>query len=175
MVVAVGTLHLDTEEDAARLCAEPYPIQIVISDGLSADAVHHNLPDLLPPLLDGLHARALAHGVPILVRYGRVKLAEELQAKLGAQLVVMLIGERPGGDVQASRSLSAYLAYSPHCAPASATIAARSGLEYSVISNIYSGGLPPLEAAAVLVDKISQIFAQGAAGNRLEELLTQQG
>lgn len=163
------------EEDAARLCTEPCPIQIVISDGLSAEAVHHNLPDLLPPLLDGLHARALAHGMPILVRYGRVKLAEELQAKLGAQLVVMLIGERPGGDVQASRSLSAYLAYSPHSAPASPTIAARGALEYSVISNIYSGGLPPLEAAAVLVEKISQIFAQGAAGNRLEELLTQQG
>jgi hypothetical protein len=29
------------------------------------------------------------------------------------------------------------------------------------------GALPPLEAAAVIVDRASQILAHGAAGNRL--------
>ena len=41
--------------------------------------------------------------------------------------------------------------------------------EYTVISNIYAeGGLPPAEAAAVIIDKVTQILTHGAAGNRLE-------
>lgn len=150
-------------QDAARLHREPHRVQIIVSDGLSAEAVHHNLPDLLPPLLDGLRARAIDHATPILVRYGRVKLTEELATRLGAELVVLLIGERPGGDALASRSLSAYLHYA---APASA-----GAVECSVVSNIYRGGTPPLEAAALLVEKISMILEHRAAGNRLEQLV----
>jgi len=44
-------------------------------------------------------------------------------------------------------------------------------LSSSVISNIYSGGLPPAEAAAVIVEKACEILQQRAAGNRLEALL----
>jgi ethanolamine ammonia-lyase large subunit len=43
--------------------------------------------------------------------------------------------------------------------------------EYTVISNIYSGGLPPTEAAAVIVEKACEILTHRAAGNRLERLL----
>ena len=42
--------------------------------------------------------------------------------------------------------------------------------EYSVISNIYSGGLPPLEAGAVIVEKALQILSRCAVGNRLEAM-----
>jgi hypothetical protein len=42
--------------------------------------------------------------------------------------------------------------------------------EYTVISNIYAGGLPPAEAAGVIVDKVGDILAHKAAGNRLEAL-----
>ena len=52
-------------------------MQILVSDGLSAEAVHHNMPDLLPVLLDGLAGRGLARRASrSLARYGRVKLAE---------------------------------------------------------------------------------------------------
>lgn len=157
-------------EDAATLRREEFRVQIVISDGLSAEAVNHNLPELLPPLLDGLAARRVDCGVPLLVRYGRVKLAEELAERLGAELVILLIGERPGGDALASRSLSAYLTYK---VPASDSDPApsRSRFEHTVLSNIYSGGIPPLEAAAVLVEKACTILEHRAAGNRLEKLL----
>lgn len=164
-----------SSDSRARLAPEGRRVQILVSDGLSAEAVHHNVHDLLPVLLDGLAGHQLNAGEPLLARYGRVKLAEEVAERLGAELVVHLIGERPGGDALASRSLSAYLVYRL-AAPAAQQAAARfSGnaairFEYSVISNIYSAGLPAVEAAGVIVEKCVQILTHQAAGNRLEAL-----
>ncbi|WP_437287855.1 ethanolamine ammonia-lyase subunit EutB [Sorangium sp. So ce406] len=163
-------------ESAAWLAPEDAQVQIVVSDGLSAEAVHHNVPDLLPVLLDGLAARGVTVGRPLLARYGRVKLAEAVAERLGARLVVMLLGERPGSGELASRSLSAYLAY--HLAPGVDQEAAAAfsgnpaiGFEYTVVSSIHAGGLPAAEAGGVLVEKVLQVLARRAAGNRLEALL----
>jgi ethanolamine ammonia-lyase large subunit len=176
--------HLGSPDLGARLAAkslerlgpEPHPVQILVSDGLSAEAVHHNVPDLLPVLLEGLTARGRTVGMPLLARHGRVKLAEAIAEQLQSDLVVYLIGERPGGDALASRSLSAYLVYCLKDPAAQRPAARFSGnpairFEYTVISNIYSGGLPPAEAAAVIVEKVGQILSLKAAGNRLEALL----
>ncbi len=73
--------------------------------------MHHNIPELLPVLIDGLTQQKISVGKPILAPYGRVKLAEEIGERLRPKLVINLIGERPGGDAMASRSMSAYLAY----------------------------------------------------------------
>lgn len=163
------------QESAAKLNAEPHPVAILVADGLSAEAVHANIPDLLPVLQDGLSARGISVGPPRLVKYGRVKLAEEIADRLDTQLVVYLLGERPGGDATSSRSLSAYLCYRvpaetlPEARIFSGNAAIR--FEYTVISNIYAGGgLPPVEAAAVIIDKVSKILAKKAAGNRLERM-----
>ncbi len=175
--------HLNSPEAGARLSAdsrarlspEHKQVQIVVSDGLSAEAVHHNVPDLLPTLIDGLTSRAVSQGRPIAVRYGRVKLAEPIADALECDLVVYLLGERPGGDALASRSLSAYLVYRLS-GPAQAEAARFSGnahvrWEQSVISNIYAGGLPPVEAGAVILETVLQILEHQAAGNRLAALL----
>lgn len=163
-------------ESAARLAPEEAAVQIVVSDGLSAEAVHHNIPDLLPVLLDGLAARRVSVGQPLLARHGRVKLAEAVAGRLGAKVVVMLLGERPGSGEQASRSLSAYLTYRLERGVDQEAAAAFNGspdiaFEYTVVSNIHAGGLPPAEAGSVLVEKIQQMLAHRAAGNRLEALL----
>jgi ethanolamine ammonia-lyase large subunit len=161
------------DECAAALAPEPHPVAILISDGLSAEAVHQNVPELLPVLVDGLAAHAITAGAPLLARHGRVKLAEAVAAHLGARVVVHLIGERPGGDAASSRSLSAYLCLRTR---ASASDPDRLPFEYTVISNIYAdGGLPPVEAAAVIVEKVTQILAHDAAGNRLEARLAAAG
>lgn len=162
-------------QSLAGLGPENTQVQIVVSDGLSAEAVHHNMKDLIPVLLDGLQGRRLRAGQPILVRYGRVKLAEPIAERLQTDVVILLIGERPGGDAMASRSLSAYLVYRLGDSEAQQRAARFSGnasiqFEYTVISNIYAGGLPPAEAAAVIVDKVTQILKYQAAGNRLEAL-----
>ncbi|MDO6459621.1 ethanolamine ammonia-lyase subunit EutB [Granulosicoccaceae sp. 1_MG-2023] len=161
---------------AAALAAEHRDVQIVVSDGLSAEAVHHNLHELLPVLQDGLDSRGYTRGRTLLAPCGRVKLAESVGELLRPRLVIMLIGERPGGDALASRSLSAYLAYRLERGEEQQAAAAVSGnpaiaYEYSVISNIYPSGLPPAEAGSVIAEKAMQILERGAAGNRLEQVL----
>jgi ethanolamine ammonia-lyase large subunit len=163
-------------ESAAALTPEANQIQVLISDGLSAPAVHHNLKDLLPVLLDGLAGRRFQVGRPLLARYGRVKLAEQVAELTQADLIIYLIGERPGGDALASRSLSAYLVYRLGDPDVQKDAARFNGnprirYEYTVISNIYEAGLPPLEAAGVIVERVSDILTHRAAGNRLEDLL----
>ena len=160
----------------STLKAEYKDVQIVISDGLSAEAIHHNIPELLPVLLDGLNSRKLKIGQPILAPYGRVKLAESISEVLQAQLVITLIGERPGGDALASCSMSAYFAYRLNDKATQKSAAIFSGnaiiqYEYSVLSNIYAGGLPPIEAGSVIVEKVFEILKFKAAGNRLESML----
>lgn len=156
--------HLDSPSLGATLESALQPeaavVQILISDGLSAEAVHHNLPELLPMLQDGLAAHGVACGQPLIARYGRVKLGEAVAEQLGATLVIHLIGERPGGDALASRSLSAYL-----------QLRLEGGFETTVISNIYEQGLPPVEAGTLIVERVLQILKHRAAGNRLEALL----
>jgi ethanolamine ammonia-lyase large subunit len=168
------------ESSAKRFTPEPHAVQILISDGLSAEAVHHNLPDLLPVLLDGLRGHGISFGQPLVARYGRVKLAEAVAEQLQAEVVIHLIGERPGGDELSSRSLSAYLVYRLCDPQAQAAAAKFSGnpairFEYTVVSNIYDGGLPPAEAASVLVERVAEILKLKAAGNRLESLARQGG
>lgn len=165
------------DECAAALAPEPHPVAILVSDGLSAEAVHCNVPELLPVLVDGLAAHAITAGAPLLARHGRVKLAEAVAERLGARVVVHLIGERPGGDAASSRSLSAYLCLRTRAsAGEAASDPDRLPFEYTVISNIYAeGGLPPVEAAAVIVEKVTQILAHNAAGNRLEARLAAAG
>lgn len=164
------------EEERHRLAPEDVDVQIVVSDGLSAEAVHHNIPELLPVLMDGLAQQRISVGKPILAAYGRVKLAEDLGETLQPKLVINLIGERPGGDAMASRSLSAYLAY--RLTDDDARKAARdfSGhddirYEYTVISNIYRQGMPPVEAGSLIAERAKQILVNRAAGNRLERVL----
>jgi ethanolamine ammonia-lyase large subunit len=167
--------HLNNPEKGARIAAsaraelkpETADVQIVVSDGLSAEAVHHNIPDLLPVLTAALEESGFGVGRPILAPYGRVKLAEDIGDALAPKLVITLIGERPGGDAIASRSLSAYMAYritEPN---------AEARYEYSVISNIYSAGLPPAAAGAQIAKRAREILTHKAAGNRLEKMLSE--
>ena len=174
--------HLSRPDLGARLAepsglaAEPFAVQILISDGLSAPAVHANVPDMLPILLDAFRARRISAGQPLAARYGRVKLAEPVSERLEAELVIHLIGERPGGDALSSRSLSAYLVYRLSDADAQRQAAEFNGhteirFEYTVVSNIHAGGLAPPEAAALVAEKAFEILEHRAAGNRLERLL----
>lgn len=160
-----------------QLKPEKKDIQILVTDGLSAEAVHANLGELLPVLRDGIKALKFSEGTPIVCRHGRVKLAERVALKLGTRLTLLLVGERPGGDAASARSLSCYFVYQLLDSKEQAEAAKFSGnssakFEYGVLSNIYQGGgLPPIEAGSVILERAKQILEFRAAGNRLESLL----
>ena len=86
-----------------------YDAVIVIGDGLSATAVMQNAVPVAQALLARLGGMKLA---PLVIAtQARVALGDDIGAALGAKLVVMLIGERPGLTV--SDSLGIYLTFDP--------------------------------------------------------------
>lgn len=136
-------------------CKQNPQVQVVISDGLSTDAITANYEEILPPLLTGLKNAGLDVGTPFFVRYGRVKVEDQIGELLGAKTVVLLVGERPG--LGQSESLSCYAVYSP-------TVANTVEADRTCISNIHRAGTPPVEAAAVIVDLVKRMLEKKASG-----------
>ncbi|HSC76308.1 MAG TPA: ethanolamine ammonia-lyase subunit EutC [Pseudomonadales bacterium] len=136
-------------------CKKNPQVQVVVSDGLSTDAVTVNFQEILPPLLEGLKHAGLDVGTPFFVRYGRVKVEDQIGELLGAQVVILLVGERPG--LGQSESLSCYAVYKP---THDGTVEA----DRTCISNIHRGGTPPVEAAAVIVDLAKRMLEKKASG-----------
>lgn len=99
-------LHPD---DIAKLPATGDTLAIIVADGLSATAIHAHA----APLVTGLLARLAGWRIApiILAHQGRVALGDAIGAALDVELVVMLIGERPG--LSAPDSLGAYLTWQP--------------------------------------------------------------
>jgi len=139
-------------------CKKAPQVQVVLSDGLSLDAVTVNHDEILPPLLNGLKNAGLDVGTPFFLRYGRVKAQDEIGMLLNAEVNLLLIGERPG--LGQSESLSCYAIYKP----TSETVES----DRTVISNIHAGGTPPVEAAAVIVDLVKNMLEKKASGIKLK-------
>jgi ethanolamine ammonia-lyase small subunit len=98
-----------TAESAGRLTPGGWDVAIVVADGLSAPAVHAHAAAVATGLIERLPDCGVA---PIVIaRLARVALGDEIGERLGARMVVMLIGERPG--LSAADSLGAYLTWAP--------------------------------------------------------------
>ena len=82
------------EASAARLTPGAWDLAIVIGDGLSAPAVHAHAAPVASRLIERLPDWRVAPIV--LATLARVALGDEIGARLGARIVVVLIGERPG-------------------------------------------------------------------------------
>lgn len=96
-------------EDASRLTRGQYDIVFVVADGLSAHAVHEHAAGLLRDVLARLSGWRIA---PVVIATGaRVALGDEIARALGADMVAVVIGERPG--LSAADSLGVYLTYDP--------------------------------------------------------------
>ena len=138
--------------DGDRLSADGRDLVIVLGDGLSAGAVAKSGPALVRALIARLPGWTPA---PIVIaRQARVALGDEIGARLGVQVVVMLIGERPG--LSAPASLGAYITWNP--------AVGRLDAERNCVSNIRPGGLTIDEAAgriAWLVDAARRLRLTG--------------
>ena len=135
-------------------CKQNPQVQVVVSDGLSTDAVTANLDEILPALQKGLQNAGMNVGTPFFIRYGRVKVEDQIGELLGAEVVILFVGERPG--LGQSESLSCYMVYRP----TEATVEA----DRTCVSNIHRGGTPPVEAAAVIVDFAKKMIEKKASG-----------
>jgi len=131
------------DEPSRKLLAEAgqvggYELSLVVADGLSALAVERHAMPLLTELLPRLRDWKLA---PLcVVEQGRVAIGDEIGEKLGAQMAVVLIGERPG--LRSPHSLGAYITWEPR--------RGRTDAERNCISNIRPEGLSYAQAAAEL-------------------------
>jgi ethanolamine ammonia-lyase small subunit len=140
-------------------CPQRARLQIAIGDGLSVTAVSTQVPTLLPLLTDGAAAQGWSIGQTFAIRYCRVGILNEIGELLSPEVVVLLIGERPG--LATSESLSAYLAYRPH--------ALHTDADRNLISNIHTRGVSPSSAAGRILNLARQMMAAGTSGFALKE------
>jgi len=112
-------------------------VQIVAADGLSATALNVNLPPVLPALTAELQRAGVRLGTPFVISLGRVASADEVARITDADVLCLLVGERPG--LKTAESMGAYVTYMK---VKRFTEALR-----NVISNIHRGGLVPEEGA----------------------------
>ncbi|NSL51040.1 ethanolamine ammonia-lyase subunit EutC [Calidifontibacillus erzurumensis] len=135
-------------------CIKKPQVQIIISDGLSSNAILENVEDVYLSLQQSLVNKGIMIGTPFFIKRGRVAVMDDVGEILEPEVVVLLIGERPG--LVSAESLSAYLCYKPRIG----TIEA----DRMVVSNIHKGGIPPVEAGAYLGTLIEKILNYKASG-----------
>lgn len=153
-------LDVASGEALAAGAADPRGLAIVIGDGLSPLAVHAHAVALLESLLPRLGGGTPVAIDRIVVASGaRVALGDEIGAVLGAAMVLMLIGERPG--LSAPDSLGAYLTFAPR--------PGRTDAERNCVSNIHRAGLSYDEAAFKLAWLIREGLARGTTGVALKD------
>ena len=145
-----------------RLAAAPRsagPVVIVVADGLSSAAVHAHA----PPLIAELAARFAADGITaspvVIARQARVALGDEIGEIMGAEMVVLLVGERPG--LSSPDSLGAYLTYAPRVG--------RTDAERNCVSNIRPAGLAYAEAAHRIAWLVREALARRYSGYALKD------
>ncbi len=139
--------------------AVPQGTQVVlyVADGLSSSAVQANALNILPVISEGLKAAGLRVSDPFFVRFGRVATEDQIGEITNAEVVCVLLGERPG--LVTAESMSAYIAYRPSVGMSEA--------RRTVLANIHRGGTPAVEAGAHIVDLIQLILQKKASGTDL--------
>jgi ethanolamine ammonia-lyase small subunit len=150
--------------EVARQCLKGCHLQIAIGDGLSASAVVSQVPALLPPLVANAEQRGWDVGRPFYIRHCRVGVLNDIGELLDPEVVVLLIGERPG--LATAESLSAYMAWRPRSGHTDA--------DRNLISNIHPRGVTTEEAAGRIVRLAEQMRRAQASGPSVKELLPSQ-
>lgn len=137
--------------------ARPSRLAFVVADGLSALAVERHAEPLLKeliPLVDGWQLVPLC-----VVEQARVAIGDEIGVALGADVSIVLIGERPG--LSSPDSLGAYITWQPR--------PGKTDAERNCISNIRVGGLTYSQATAQLVYYLTEARRRQLTGIALKE------
>ncbi|MDY0745449.1 ethanolamine ammonia-lyase subunit EutC [Paucibacter sp. R3-3] len=144
-------------DPTCTLPAGEVDLALILADGLSAAAVQAHAVEVAQALRATLPSLTLAP--PIIATQARVALGDEIGEQLGARLVLVLIGERPG--LSSPDSLGAYLTWAPR--------PGRSDAERNCVSNIRPAGLPADDAARRLAWLVEQSLRRGLSGVALKD------
>lgn len=129
-------------------------VQLVVGDGLSSAAILANAPDCLAAIRDGLKLRGIDPGKTVFVRYCRVGAGDAIGDVTGAEVVCMLVGERPG--LVTDKSMSCYITYGAHTGVLESC--------RTVVSNIHAQGTPAVEAGAHIAGLLETILKKKVSG-----------
>lgn len=144
--------------EADKLAASEPDIAFVIADGLSPLAVQRHAPLMIEAAR--LRLQSWTVGPIVVATQARVALGDEIGEALGAQFVVVLIGERPG--LSAADSLGIYLTFGPR--------SGRRDSERNCISNVRPPvGLPYELAADKLVALLTEARRRELTGVELKD------
>ena len=137
-----------------KTCGTNPQILLVIGDGLSSTAIETNAMDCAKAIRQGLRAAGTELGDSLFVRFCRVGASDHIGSLTGAELVCLLVGERPG--LVTAESMSAYITYQPRIGvPESAR---------TVVSNIHRQGTPAVEAGAHIASLLLEILKRKCSG-----------
>lgn len=142
---------------AARLSRGSFDVALVVGDGLSSLAVQRHAAPLLVALRDQLVPLSLSPVV--VVQQARVAIGDEVGERLGARLVVVLVGERPG--LSSPDSLGAYITFGPR--------PGRHDAQRNCVSNIRAEGLATDAAARKIAWLVHAALDRGLTGVGLKD------
>jgi ethanolamine ammonia-lyase small subunit len=139
--------------------AGSFDLAIVVADGLSALAVHRHAAPVVNLLRQNLSAADWRIAPLVVVSQGRVAIGDDIGEVLGADLAIVLIGERPG--LSAPDSLGIYLTWQPR--------PGRTDSERNCISNIHAEGLSYPAAVHRLLFLLTESRRRRISGVALRE------
>ena len=129
-------------------------VALVVGDGLSTAAIEANAEDCIESVKAGLKSFGIDTPDILFIKFCRVGASDHIGELTGAEVVCMLVGERPG--LVTAESMSAYITYKPYIGiPES---------KRTVISNIHRQGTTAVEAGAHIAELIKTMLEKKASG-----------
>ncbi len=135
-------------------CGSHPKVLVIVGDGLSSSAIEANVKDMIPAIGQGLSIHGITLPPVLFIKYARVGAMDAVGEVTDADVVCMLVGERPG--LVTAESMSAYIAYKPRHGLAEA--------KRTVISNIHKGGTTAVEAGAHAAELMIKMLERKASG-----------
>ncbi|MGH9145788.1 MAG: ethanolamine ammonia-lyase subunit EutB [Vicinamibacterales bacterium] len=160
-------LHGDDARVVATLSRAPAPqVQLVVSDGLNADAINEQLRSLLPPLRRLLSDNGCRVAeTDVIVQNGRVRAGYEIGGLVRTAVVVHVVGERPGTGLN---TVSAYLTYGRDESGQPRWSRELDHAATTAICGIHPNGKPPEVAAVEIARTVARILEQRRSGVALK-------
>src|SRR5512133_3106982 len=149
----------DAKRTINEKCQKNVNIQLCVGDGLSAASIEANLRQIFPVIKQGVQTAGLTFGTPFFIKYARVGVMNDVGELIKPDVVILLIGERPG--LGRAESMSAYMGYKPKYGDTDA--------DRDVVCNVFeNGGTNPLEAGAFVVQLAQNMRKSQASGVKLK-------